>query len=137
MKEAIAENSSYQDFLLLVLEDEYLYRSNRRSEMLKRRAKFKDQALLESFEADPKRGVSKSMIKQLQTLQFMSSFKNIVLYGGTGAGQEPGTERVVCPHQKSGVDPHEKLKSTTYRKVISTHILIGNRDQLRSDDGAA
>jgi DNA replication protein DnaC len=87
LKEAIAENSSYQDFLLLVLEDEYIYRSNRRSEMLRRRAKFKDQALLESFEADPKRGVSKSMIKQLQTLQFMRSFENIVLYGGTGAGK--------------------------------------------------
>lgn len=87
LKEATSVNLSYQDFLLLVLEDENIYRSNRRSEMLRRRAKFKDIALLESFEADPKRGVSKSMIKQLQTLQFMRTFENIVLFGGTGAGK--------------------------------------------------
>jgi DNA replication protein DnaC len=87
LKEAMKENLSYQDFLLLVLEDEVLYRTNRRSEMLKKRAKFKDQATLESFEADPKRGVTKSMVKQLQTLHFMSCFENIVLFGSTGAGK--------------------------------------------------
>jgi DNA replication protein DnaC len=87
LKEAIKSNLSYQEFLSLILEDEVLYRSNRRSEMLKRRAKFKDQATLESFEADPKRGVSRSMVKQLQTLQFMASFENIVLFGNTGAGK--------------------------------------------------
>lgn len=87
LKEALKSNLSYQEFLSLVLEDEVLYRSNRRSEMLKRRAKFKDQATLESFEADPKRGVSRSMVKQLQTLHFMTSFENIVLFGNTGAGK--------------------------------------------------
>jgi DNA replication protein DnaC len=87
LKEALKSNLSYQEFLSLVLEDEVLYRSNRRSEILKRRAKFKDQATLESFEADPKRGVSRSMVKQLQTLHFMASFENIVLFGNTGAGK--------------------------------------------------
>jgi DNA replication protein DnaC len=78
LKEATQGNLSYQDFLLLILEDEVLYRSNRRSEILKRRAKFKDQATLENFDANPKRGVTKSMVKQLQTLHFMSCFENIV-----------------------------------------------------------
>ena len=87
LKEAIKGDLTYQDFLLLVLEDETLYRANRRSEMLKRRAKFKDRATLEEFEADPKRGVPKSMVKQLQTLQFMTGFENLVLFGGTGAGK--------------------------------------------------
>jgi DNA replication protein DnaC len=87
LNEAMKSNLSYQEFLSLVLEDEVLYRSNRRSEMLKRRAKFKDQATLESFEADPKRGVSRTMVKQLQTLHFMTSFENIVLFGNTGAGK--------------------------------------------------
>lgn len=87
LKEAMKSNLSYQEFLSLVLEDEVLYRSNRRSEMLKRRAKFKDVATLESFEADAKRGVTRSMVKQLQTLQFMSCFENIVLFGSTGAGK--------------------------------------------------
>lgn len=87
LKEALSGNLSYQDFLLLVLEDEVLYRSNKKSEMLKKRAKFKDQATLENFDADPKRGVTRSMVKQLQTLQFMNSFENLVLFGSTGAGK--------------------------------------------------
>ncbi len=87
LQEAMKGNLSFQEFLLLVLEDEVLYRSNRRSEMLKRRAKFKDQATLEGFAVDPKRGVTRSMVKQLQTLHFMSGFENIVMVGNTGAGK--------------------------------------------------
>jgi len=87
LKEAVKENLAHHEFLALVLEDEVLYRSNRRSEMLRRRAKFKDQATLESFDADPKRGVSRATVKQLQTLQFMDTYENLVLYGSTGAGK--------------------------------------------------
>lgn len=87
LKEALDSNLTYQEFLSMALEDEVLYRSNRKSEMLKRRAKFKDQATLESFEADAKRGVTRTMVKQLQTLHFMTSFENIVLFGNTGAGK--------------------------------------------------
>jgi DNA replication protein DnaC len=55
--------------------------------MFKRRAKFKDEATLKGFKADLKRGVTKSMVKQLQTLHFMSSFENIILYGNTSTSK--------------------------------------------------
>ncbi len=62
MSEAASTNLSHQEFLQLLLEDEVLYRENRKFISLKNRAKFKDHVLLESFDTDPKREISKTMI---------------------------------------------------------------------------
>ena len=40
--EAIESNLSHQDFLLFLLEDENLYRRNRKCEMLRKRALWRD-----------------------------------------------------------------------------------------------
>ncbi len=85
--EAMNSNLGYRDFINLLLEDEQLYRANRRSESLRKKAAFKDKVLLAQFDADPKRGVSKLMIKELQTLSFLRSFENIIFVGGTGVGK--------------------------------------------------
>ncbi len=85
--EAIERSLSYQDFLTLLLEDENLYRKNKRCELLKKRARFKDQAYLEEFKPSVKRGVTKSMIQQLKTLYFVDNHENLVFVGGTGAGK--------------------------------------------------
>ena len=60
LSEAIEKNLTHQDFLTFVLEDENLYRKNKRSEMLRKRARFKDRAYLEEFNPSPKRGVTKT-----------------------------------------------------------------------------
>jgi DNA replication protein DnaC len=85
--EAMKSNLGYRDFISLLLEDEQLYRANRRSESLRKKAAFKDKVLLAQFDADPKRGVSKLMIKELQTLSFLRAFENIIFVGGTGVGK--------------------------------------------------
>jgi DNA replication protein DnaC len=85
--EAMKSNLGYRDFINLLLEDEHLYRANRRSESLRKKAAFKDKVLLTHFDADPKRGVSKLMIKELQTLGFLRTFENIIFVGGTGVGK--------------------------------------------------
>lgn len=85
--EAMKSNLGYRDFINLLLEDEQLYRANRRSESLRKKAAFKDKVLLTQFDADPKRGVSKLMIKELQTLSFLRTFENIIFVGGTGVGK--------------------------------------------------
>ena len=76
-----------QDFLTFILEDEHLYRRNRRSEMLRKRAKFKDRVFLEEFSASAKRGVTKSMIQQFKTLNFIDNNENLIFVGGTGSGK--------------------------------------------------
>jgi len=85
--EGAKSNLSFEEFMRLLLEDEILYRANRRAQSLKIRASFNDNGILGDFDADPKRGISKMMIKELQTLHFMKGFENIYFYGGTGAGK--------------------------------------------------
>lgn len=87
LSEVCESNLSHQDFLNLILEDESLYRKNKRSERLNKRARFNSQSSLESFEADVKRGVSKTLIKELSSLKFISNHQNLLLIGGTGVGK--------------------------------------------------
>jgi DNA replication protein DnaC len=77
----------YEDFLKLLISDEQLYRINARADKLRKRATFKDVVLLSDFDADVKRGISKIMIKELQTLNFLRSSENIIFVGGTGVGK--------------------------------------------------
>lgn len=78
---------SYEDFLKLLIEDEEIYRVNARSERLRKKASFKDIVLLADFDTDYKRGVTKIMIKELQTLNFLRAFENIIFIGETGVGK--------------------------------------------------
>ena len=87
LTEAIQSNVSHQDFLSFILEDEFVYRRNKRSEMLRKRAKFKDRVCLEDFNPSVNRGINKSMIQQLQTLYFVNNNENLIFVGGTGAGK--------------------------------------------------
>lgn len=87
LSEAIEKNLTHQDFLTFVLEDENLYRRNKRFEMLRKRARFKDRAYLEEFKPAANRGVTKSMIQQLKTLYFIDNNENMIFVGGTGAGK--------------------------------------------------
>jgi DNA replication protein DnaC len=85
--EAIESNLSHQDFLLFLLEDERLYRRNRKCETLRKRAKFNSKCYLEDFNVDPKRGITKSKVQQFKSLSFIDNSENLLLIGGTGAGK--------------------------------------------------
>jgi len=87
LTEVTENNLSHQDFLRLILEDESLYRKNRKSIRLKKRARFNDQSLLEDFEADVTRGVTKTLIQRLSSLNFIEKKENLIFTGGTGAGK--------------------------------------------------
>lgn len=87
LSEVTQSNLSHQQFFTFLLEDEKLYRRNRRCEMLRKRAKFRERALLEEFRIDPKRGITKSLIEQFKTLFFLDGYQNLFFIGGTGAGK--------------------------------------------------
>ena len=87
LTEVIQSNLSHQQFFTFLLEDEKLYRKNRRCEMLRKRAKFRERAYLEEFKIDPKRGITKSLIEQFKTLFFLEGYQNLFFIGGTGAGK--------------------------------------------------
>ena len=87
LSEAIESDLSHQEFITLLLEDERLYRKNRRCNTLIKRAKFRERAYLENFEIEPIRGISKSMIQRFKSLNFVENYQNIIFLGGTGAGK--------------------------------------------------
>lgn len=87
LMESAKAGLGYEDFLKLLISDEQLHRVNTKAEKLRKRATFKDVVLLSDFDADVKRGVSKVMIKELQALNFLRGFENIIFVGGTGVGK--------------------------------------------------
>lgn len=85
--EAMQNNLAHTDFLLLLLEDERSFRRTRKSEQLRKRAKFNIYASLDEFEPGTKRGITKASVKQFKTLNFYHSKENLIFIGGTGAGK--------------------------------------------------
>jgi DNA replication protein DnaC len=87
MGEAVESDFSHQELVTFLLEDEKLYRRNKRMEMLRKRAKFRDQCYLENFEVLKTRGITKSMVQQFKSLSFIDHHENLIFIGGTGAGK--------------------------------------------------
>ena len=85
--EVTQSNLSHQQFFTFLLEDEKLYRRNKKTEMLRKRAKFREIAHLEEFKVIATRGITKSLIQQFKTLFFIDGFQNLFFIGGTGAGK--------------------------------------------------
>jgi DNA replication protein DnaC len=87
LSEAVQSNLTHQQFVTFLLEDEKLYRKNRKTETLRKRAKFKDIVHLEEFKVVATRGITRSLIQQFKTLFFVDGFQNLFFIGGTGAGK--------------------------------------------------
>ena len=85
--EVTQSNLSHQQFFTFLLEDEKLYRRNKKTETLRKRAKFREIAHLEEFKVIATRGITKSLIQQFKTLFFIDGFQNLFFIGGTGAGK--------------------------------------------------
>jgi DNA replication protein DnaC len=85
--EVTQSNLSHQQFFTFLLEDEKLYRKNRRTETLRKRAKFREVAHLEDFKILPTRGITKALLQQFKTLYFAAGYQNLFFIGGTGAGK--------------------------------------------------
>jgi DNA replication protein DnaC len=115
LSEVTQSNLSHQQFFTFLLEDEKLYRQNRKCEMLRKRAKFRERAYLEEFKIDPKRGITKSLVEQFKTLFFLDGYQNLFFIGGTGAGksflaQAIGHESCVSGHETLFVSVNRLFK---------------------------
>ena len=130
LDEAVRDNLDFKEFLLLLLEDEKLYRQNRRSERLRRRARFNDSVALEDFDVTSKRGINKSMIRRLASLHFIELKENIILTGVTGSGKSylaqaigqkcclDGIESLFLPVNKLFKQVVEAEVAGTYLKLL-------------------
>ena len=78
---------SHAEFVGLLVQDEKTYRENKRLKRLLKNAKLKVQASLEDIDYKTPRGLNKQVLLELSSLQWMDSFRNVLVSGPTGVGK--------------------------------------------------
>lgn len=95
MQEALREqinqpnhaNLSFEDRLGLLLDRELLTKDNRRIQNLKKRAKLRQDASIESICFKSKRGLDKARVMSLAKCDFIRHHHNLLITGPTGCGK--------------------------------------------------
>lgn len=79
---------SHEEFVSLLVEDEFAARKNRRLERMIGRANFKpEQACLENISYDSRRGFEKKDILQFTSQVWIDNAQNVIITGPTGTGK--------------------------------------------------
>ena len=79
---------SISDILGLIVDDEWIYRDNKRRALRETNAKFKDkQATIESIDYQGVRGFTKAQVLELAQLTWVKKNQNLAITGPTGAGK--------------------------------------------------
>lgn len=78
---------SHADFVALLVQDEQVYRENKRLKRLLANAKFKLQAAIEDIDFRHPRGISRQVILDLSTTLWIDAARNVILSGPTGVGK--------------------------------------------------
>lgn len=87
VKEALAGDVAYEDFISLILADESEYRRNRRVTRLTKRAAFRQAASPESIDFTTARGLDKKLVADLTGCRFVMDGTNVIVEGPTGVGK--------------------------------------------------
>src|SRR5437016_2345777 len=87
LERAGQEQPSYADFLLTLLETEKLYRTNRISQTRIRMANLPYAKTLAQFDFSFQPSIDERVVRDLQTLRFVSDASNVILLGPPGVGK--------------------------------------------------
>ncbi len=78
----------FDERFAMLVDAEYLTRENRKLTRLMKQAKLRiSDACIEDIAASPSRGLDKSLIRQLGSLEWLSHRMNVLLTGATGVGK--------------------------------------------------
>jgi DNA replication protein DnaC len=79
---------SHDEFVALLIDDEYVYRQNNRQRRLLHGARLKfPSAAIENIDYQQSRGITKAKVTALQNNQWLEKFQNILISGATGVGK--------------------------------------------------
>lgn len=81
------EGLSHEDFLALLVDDEYLGRQRSRLVRLHKKASFKMHASLEEIDYEPSRGLKKTQVMEFTKPSWINNHQNVILTGATGVGK--------------------------------------------------
>jgi len=70
-----------------LLENEIIWRENKRLDRLLKAAKLREQACMEDIDYNPKRGIDKSVMASLSNCDWIQHGQNMIITGPTGAGK--------------------------------------------------
>lgn len=78
---------SHADFIGLLVQDEQTHRDNQRLARLLKKAKLRQPATLEDIDYTQARGLSKQVMLDLATTQWLDAHRNVLVTGPTGVGK--------------------------------------------------
>lgn len=78
---------THEDFIALLVDDEYLHRKRRKLERLHKNAKFKIDAHLEEMDYEPSRGLKKTVLLEFTKSRWVDNNQNTFISGKTGVGK--------------------------------------------------
>ena len=96
-------NVSTEEFIGMLVDDEYTARQNRRLSRTIAKADFKpEQACIENIKYSPARGFQKKDIMQFTTPTWLTNAQNIIFIGATGVGKSYLAEAIALQACKMG-----------------------------------
>ena len=101
---------SHEEFISVLVEDEFSARNNRRLARMIGRANFKpEQACLENIRYDSRRGFEKKDIMQFSSRIWIDNAQNVIITGPTGTGKTYIAEAIGLSVCKTGL-PAQKIR---------------------------
>ena len=111
---------SHEEFISLLVEDEYGSRKNRRLARMIGRANFKpEQACLENIHYDSHRGFNKKDITQFTSRTWIDNAQNIIITGPTGTGKTYLAEAIGLHVCKMGLPVRKIRYKRLFEEILS------------------
>ena len=111
---------SHEEFISLLVEDEYVSRKNRRLARMIGRANFKpEQACLGNIHYDSKRGFDKKDIMQFTSRTWIDNAQNIIITGPTGTGKTYLAEAIGLHVCKMGLPVRKIRYKRLFEEILS------------------
>jgi DNA replication protein DnaC len=125
-RQAVEQQSSFVDFLTMLLHDEVERRAQNKLRLRLRRAAFDPTKTLEGFDFSFNPKLNKAQVFDLATCQFIARHESVLVYGPTGVGKSHLAQALAHEACRRG---HEVLFVSTDKML--THLAGGRADGTR------
>lgn len=122
-QQAIAEQWSYQEFLVRLIQDEVERRGHKQLDLRIRRSGISATKTLETFDFSFNPSINRQQVYDLATCQFVRQHRNVLLCGQTGVGKSHLAQALAHEAARQGFD----ILMTSAHRMLS-HIQAGRAD---------